>query len=529
MDSNSQKGSILIALVIAMTLMSALGAGIYTMTSSSTVSELLVTRDYNAYHLAKAGVRYAGLNRDTIADPSDSKYCMNDGHCFNITRNGDKFTVLGSLNEGTFLASSRMLVCNISSSIPPTHTPASTKVLYSSNSIDIINQGFVDGSVHGLDVKLKNQVEVTGDVTATGNVEMINQSIVRGKICANGNVTLENQTFVAGDIHAHGDVLLISNSEVGGNIYATGDVTLQHGAKVLGNIHAGGVVKLVSQNTVYGNVVANGNIELANHSEIKGNATAGGTVTLVSKNIVHGNVFANGDIVLANGSQIKGDATANGSITLGWQTTINGTATQNAQNPVPNPTPPDICDVICMPDHAVFTSGTTDVSVSWNTDRTLSPGSYKKLNLSGQNKLYLTGGDYYFSEIWTGTKPSLYLDLSGDDISIFVEGNVLFGDQLDIYVKNNVTYESITQGNNLKEALRHLAAKVYIETLNDFTMSNQNEWFGTIYAKNKITFDNQNLLVGSYHASGQVTTANQMKVYFVESNYARDKWEYSCP
>jgi Tfp pilus assembly protein PilX len=59
MRLKKQKGSALITLIIAMVLMAALSIGIYTLTTSSTFSELLASRDYNAYQLAKAGARYA--------------------------------------------------------------------------------------------------------------------------------------------------------------------------------------------------------------------------------------------------------------------------------------------------------------------------------------------------------------------------------------------------------------------------------------------------------------------------------------
>lgn len=182
-----------------------------------------------------------------------------------------------------------------------------------------------------------------------------------------------------------------------------------------------------------------------------------------------------------------------------------------------------------MPEHTDFSAGGSNLSATWNNDITIAPGSYGSLSLGGKNKVYLSAGDYYFTSISSGTQPSLYLDLSGGDINIFVTGNVSFGDQLDIYVNSGSGYQSMTQGQNFRTSLLPLAAGVYLETLGSFSMSNQNEWFGTIFAQGNISFANQNKLAGAYYSSGgQVTTANQMEVRYIASDYALNNWDYQC-
>jgi hypothetical protein len=117
MRLQKQKGFALITLIIAMVLMAALGVGIYTLTTSSTFSELLATRDYNAYQLAKAGLRYAAFN--SLA--AEGEYCMSGGLCFKIALDTSdptvkKFTSTGYVNKDTFLAANRQLAYNMPNS-----------------------------------------------------------------------------------------------------------------------------------------------------------------------------------------------------------------------------------------------------------------------------------------------------------------------------------------------------------------------------------------------------------------------------
>jgi hypothetical protein len=118
MRLNKQKGFAIITLIFAMVLMAVLSVGIYTLTTSSSLSELLSGRDYNAYQLAKAGLRYAAFN----GDASVGSYCMSGG-CFTIaidTTNTDptvkRYTSNGYVNVGALLAANRQLAYNMPNS-----------------------------------------------------------------------------------------------------------------------------------------------------------------------------------------------------------------------------------------------------------------------------------------------------------------------------------------------------------------------------------------------------------------------------
>lgn len=117
MKFNNQKGATLLLLIVTMTLMAVLSAGIYTMTTSSSFSQLLASKDFNAYQLSKAGMRYAAfVGSDDASNPAGN-YCMDGNQCFTISvvdsGTQRQFTASGYVGEGSFLASNRLLAYNM--------------------------------------------------------------------------------------------------------------------------------------------------------------------------------------------------------------------------------------------------------------------------------------------------------------------------------------------------------------------------------------------------------------------------------
>jgi hypothetical protein len=120
MRITGQKGSILVTLVIAMVMMAALGAGIYTMTSSSSFSELLTNNNDKAYELARSGIRYAIDLRAT--NLSTTTFQMPDSdHTFTISIVNGQITSTGAVNPTSFLSAKRTLSYNVSWAPPPSN------------------------------------------------------------------------------------------------------------------------------------------------------------------------------------------------------------------------------------------------------------------------------------------------------------------------------------------------------------------------------------------------------------------------
>ena len=116
MRLKNKKGSVLITLIVAILIMAVLGLGIYSLFSSSSLSELLSNRNDNAYQLAKAGIRFAVNTNGTIL----GNFQMPDSsHIFNLAKNGNVITSTGIINAGTFLEARRVLQYTLSGVTDP--------------------------------------------------------------------------------------------------------------------------------------------------------------------------------------------------------------------------------------------------------------------------------------------------------------------------------------------------------------------------------------------------------------------------
>jgi len=95
MRLQNKRGSVLITIIVAMVLMAVLGAGIYSITTSSSFSELLSNKNDNAYQMAKSGIRYAA---NLLAENGkkyslyETTFQMQDGNSFTITIAADGST-----------------------------------------------------------------------------------------------------------------------------------------------------------------------------------------------------------------------------------------------------------------------------------------------------------------------------------------------------------------------------------------------------------------------------------------------------
>jgi hypothetical protein len=115
----NQKGAILIILIITITMISALSAGILSMTITSTFSELNANNFNKAQYLAEAGVRYAKLNN--LPDPTNETYTLSNGDTFHILILGTTLESTGIVNEDTPLEARWKIT--LSGYTPPANVP----------------------------------------------------------------------------------------------------------------------------------------------------------------------------------------------------------------------------------------------------------------------------------------------------------------------------------------------------------------------------------------------------------------------
>ena len=94
----NQKGNVLLFTVVAITVISVLGTGIYFMTTTSTFSGLGANRQNRAYQLAVAGRDYALAKNLT---DTGHYYTMTNGDKFYLVIAGDSITSTGIVNKDT--------------------------------------------------------------------------------------------------------------------------------------------------------------------------------------------------------------------------------------------------------------------------------------------------------------------------------------------------------------------------------------------------------------------------------------------
>jgi len=114
MQRANHNGSILITIIVAMVLISVMGAGIYSLTKSSTFTGLLTNNNDQAYQLAQAGIRYKIKNLSDTNAIGD--FLMPDNnHKFNIAYNDTTkiITSTGIVNENSFFEARRVITYDI--------------------------------------------------------------------------------------------------------------------------------------------------------------------------------------------------------------------------------------------------------------------------------------------------------------------------------------------------------------------------------------------------------------------------------
>jgi len=134
MGLRNQKGTVLITLIIAMTVMSAFSAAIYSLTTSSAFGELLANTNDNAYDLARAGIRY-GINLRTFTFPATTFSMPDANHTFTVQITGGVITSTGVVNQGSFLEARRVITYDASWAPAPSTSVVTMADLISSSPI----------------------------------------------------------------------------------------------------------------------------------------------------------------------------------------------------------------------------------------------------------------------------------------------------------------------------------------------------------------------------------------------------------
>lgn len=209
-------------------------------------------------------------------------------------------------------------------------------------------------------------VRVTGNITATGNIDISSGSVLNGAI-SGGSISANSNVSISGSVKATGAVSIGSSSTISGpisgatvttssSVTITGDVTasnsfsLGSGSSLTGNTTAPVVSIDASNSKVQGDITASTSLVVGSGSQVKGNLTSPTIDLKASGLLVTGDVKALNSLSIASGNGIKGNVeggnvtldssnayiTGNAlvdHITLGWQGRVQQTITCKAYTP----------------------------------------------------------------------------------------------------------------------------------------------------------------------------------------------------
>ena len=449
---NSARGFGLIGIIIAFVLLSSIStAVIYTLTTSSynSINELNNNR---AYYLAESGIRYVKYKKLSAGTYT---YTLSEGDIYVTINSSTGTSSKGTVAKGTQLQAIRILNDSYTG---PTVTPEWARkfpyIFYSPDkAISISQNSNITGTIYGYGITIDQNSTISGDIISksSSNEVKINQNAtINGNVCSEYNLTVDQ------------------NAVVNGSTFSKGSTTLNQKSSVRGSLNSSAV------STSQDSIVALASISIDQNANVNHTYTDNdGNDKTKFDNIYYGTT-----------KDIKSSANVDPNNV--FKTT---TSQQNTS-----------CDSTSAPVHTeekYFLTTKTSVTAD-----PLPPGGYNILNNSQNNSLHLSSGNYYFESINFDQNNSLYLDLTSGAINIYVKGDVKLSQNFKVYAKSkdDTDYKQISASDFNKK----LSLNVYLETLGSFTMDQNSQWLGIIFATKDIKISQKSYIIGTYFRNGNI-------------------------
>lgn len=346
---------------------------------------------------------------------------------------------------------------------------------------------FSDFAIYGKHRVELSRHDVTGGPIGSASDLLAATSDVES-IYSAGSVVIDGEPAdVDGDVVAMGTVEISHEHNIFGSVHSSAPTGTQVGAEVTGPATA----------IITGDVVALGDVTLENVLSLNGSARSDGDLVVSLNGNIFGDARANGSIYLGLNVDVGGDVVYGTTLTAEPTASIGGSASQGA-----TVVAPATFAAVNLPAPAIFSGGT---GITGNGDAGTSladpllPGAYGTLEADA---IYLTGGTYVFTAIELTQRSNLYLDLSGDPIEIFVEGDVSFtssSKSLQVWVSGDGVASV-----DFASADPNLAANLWLETHGTFRTDKRVEWFGAVYAPYEGIDGELLSVVGALYARGHV-------------------------
>lgn len=276
MNLRQPHGSILINLIVIITIVAVLGAGMLYLTTTSTYASLFPNSQARAYYLAEAGIAHAQqLLAQNINNPSfypGGKKGIDPPVTYTLA-NGDRFILTSyDFNNGGTPDPTRVVVEAVGVVHAGSWMESKKKVTKSGILRDDPNP--VDPTPSNdteefIDFMVDDQVFVYGSAMSFSgnNVSGADATVViRGPLDTDdinlGGSIAATTIYIDGHVELNKGSAGLGSSETPGNIYINGDLNLWNGSRsIYGDVYVNGNLRLKDAK-IYGNIYVNGTVEL---------------------------------------------------------------------------------------------------------------------------------------------------------------------------------------------------------------------------------------------------------------------------
>lgn len=455
---SKENGFGVIGIVIAFIILSATSSAIIYKLNTSTIESINSLNNNRAYYLAESGIRFVKYKK---LSAGTYKYALNEGD-ISVTINSSTGTAsTGTVGKGTQLQAIRIINDSYTGQfITPEWARKFPYILYSPDkAISISQNSNITGTVYAFGVTIDQNSTINGNIISKSGTQetKINQNAtINGDICSEYNLKIDQNAVINGTTFSKGSTTLNQNSSVRGSLNSSSVSNSQDSIIALTSIN---IDSNANVNHIYTYVDINGKTQ----------------TSTIYDNIYYG-----------TSKDIKSSANVDG------KKVFYTTESQNKQT----------CDSMTAPlhtDEKYFLTSKTDA-----VSEPLLPNGYNKLNKTQNTSLHLSSGNYYFESISFDQNNTIYLDLSSGAINIYVKGDVKLSQNFKVYAKGKGKGDAEYTQINSDSFNKQLSLNVYLETLGSFTMDQNSQWLGVIFATKDIKISQGAYIIGTYLRNGNI-------------------------
>lgn len=486
-----QCGSVMLWMIGAFVVISALTAGVALMSPSAMQGKLAQEAGMRAYYNANSGLNYI-LSMQAAAKAQNQEF----SNFINAMGNGENVSVTISGND-IFSFALGNIVENESGGTYQINT--------------------LIGAVKDSSGELAYQYSMYGKGKGRSGVkEYIIASDITGSettsIYSTKQITLNSKDSITGNVYTDGDVTINSDVTIVGNVYTSGGVTV-NGGKITGNLCSYQYGKYGS----WSNIIIKGDVYIYGDQTISSGTYEGGTIWCTGSLYIDGGTIS--DDIKARYVKIQGNGSITG--TVYSETTVDGrhNIKYAERQTIDFPTTCPITKYL-IPTFARINGSGDSITKTYTFSASKNNGTVtingKDVNVEIINSIQLDSNTV------------LQFDLSGGDINIFVNGNVTFNSGSPIIkISTNGLFDDdscvIFNPKNITEDIKKYAKRIYLESSGTITLNNGSSFVGSLLG-NYLVLNSTSNVVGGVYTKNNSLSPSGFTLTYVESNWINNHW-----